>query len=325
MANYCVQIDKVQAHIDELEEICNSLIQCRVKVESVCNSSINHHAGYEKVKKTLGIICKGISEEERAVKGMKDKLQDVITSYITTEQKLCNNIDNEIKNRKKEENNSEDEIINPENMSYEEYLQYRYENAVDENTRLLYEKYIKKIRIKDDSYEGTAHYNFIWNHIKYDSETDATNRRGIGCTYYHEVGHLIDDQSDWNSHTSTDWSYDFYDKLNEDVNNWVKNIMIEQGYTDIDDAYDYVSEWLRIDGDNKNGISDLIYGLTDGAAYGFWAHDIDYYSSSSIPKEAFAHFFEAGMSADNTKLEYIKKIFPNAYKEYQKMIEDELE
>ena len=51
---------------------------------------------------------------------------------------------------------------------------------------------------------------------------------------------------------------------------------------------------------------------------------MSYYSRRNTPIEAFAHFFEAGMNADPTKLNYIKEIFPSAYKEYQRMIKDEL-
>ena len=214
--------------------------------------------------------------------------------------------------------------VDPYSMTYEEYLEYRYENAVDKNTKKLYKKYMDNVKIKDDSYDGTAHYNGFWNEINYDKEADSNNERGRGCTYYHEVGHLIDDQSDFNSYTSTDCSYKFYDKLEQDVNRWILQIQREQGYTDLNDVYDYMSRWLYEDADNKNGVSDLIKGLTEGQASGRWGHSDSYYSSSSIQKEAFAHFFEAGMSDDPTKLEYIRQIFPTAYEEYQRMLEDEL-
>lgn len=210
-------------------------------------------------------------------------------------------------------------------MTYEEILEYRAEHAVDENTRRLYEEYLRKIRINDDNYDGTAHYNPFWNHINYDADEDAENPRGPGCTYFHEVGHLIDDRSDWNGHTSTDWSYDFYDCLQADVNNWIQACMRRNGYTDINDAYDDLSAWLWTDADMKNGISDLVNGLTDGDACGRWGHDSNYYDSSSIPHEAFAHFFEAGMAADPAKLDYIKEMFPTAYAEFQQMIQDELD
>ena len=43
----------------------------------------------------------------------------------------------------------------------------------------------------------------------------------------------------------------------------------------------------------KNGISDIIAGLSDGKVKGFWYHtDSDYYTDSSIETEAFAHFLK---------------------------------
>lgn len=77
-----------------------------------------------------------------------------------------------------------------------------------------------------------------------------------------------------------------------------------------------MSKWLKIDGDMKNGVSDLVFGLTDGMACGNWCYDESYYNKSAVAHEAFAHFFEAGMSEKSTKLDYIKEIFPKAYKEF---------
>lgn len=210
-------------------------------------------------------------------------------------------------------------------MSYEEVLEYRAEHAVDENTRRLYERYRRRVRIHDDDYDDTAHYNTILNHINYNAQDDAVNPRGPGCTYFHEVGHLIDDQSDWNGHTSTDWSYDFSVLLQADVDIWLQNCMRRNGYSNINDAYNDLTNWLWTDPDMKNGISDLVCGITEGNSVGGWGHDVGYYTSSKICNEAFAHFFEAGMSADTTKLDYIKQIFPSAYAEFQRMIQDELD
>ncbi len=281
---------------------------------------------HSNITKSLNTVIEDLDNEAKSCKLLYDQLLQIATAYENHEQKICNehkNTKNNNEDTSQKHNDNEDEI-SPDDMSYEEYLQYRYENAVDENTRKLYEKYMDNINIKDDDYEDGAFYNSFWNHIKYNAEDDAENVRGIGCTYYHETGHLIDDQSDWFGDTSTDGSYDFYEKLNEDVDNYINNIMEEKGYTDIEDAYSDFSNWLNEDGNMKNGISDLVNGITDGKACGGWSHADDYYNSKSIPNEAFAHFFEAGMAADPTKLDYIKEVFPSAYAEYQKMIEDEL-
>lgn len=267
--------------------------------------------------------CQIASQNQRGnLQSLGQALEEIAELYRANENTIVSNV-----NGNGDANTCEGQTdANPTaGMTYEEILEYRAEHAVDENTRRLYEKYRGKVDIKSDDYDGTAHYNNFWNEINYNAEEDAENPRGPGCTYYHEVGHLIDDQSDWNSTTSTDWSYDFYDCLQNDVDNWIRNCMEKNGYTDINDAYAALTAWLLEDGDMKNGISDLVNGLTDGNAHGRWGHwDDGYYNSSSIPREAFAHFFEAGMASDPAKLEYIKEIFPTAYAEYQQMITDEL-
>lgn len=302
----------------------------------IMNSLLMSNSTYGQVKKQIKSIINEIEVEKAVMNTLGTTLQEIMKQYEKTEQRIvenytgksvsnpsANNLDNRAEINLEESGTSDEK--DPGTMTYEEYLEYRYENATDENTKKVYKKFLDNIKIKDDDYDGTAHYNNFWNHIKYNQEDDSTNVRGVGCTYYHEVGHLIDDQSDWFGQTSTDGSYDFYEKLNNDVNNYVNTIMEEKGYTDINDAYDDLSTWLNDDGNMKNGVSDLVNGLTDGEACGGWSHSDDYYNESSIAHEAFAHFFEAGMSADPTKLEYVKEIFPTAYEEFQKMLEDELD
>lgn len=269
----------------------------------------------------MNVVISESAELAKKLKMAHSCFEMVLNQYTNTEKKI---LSKDIGDKQDGKKTSGSDSKSQEEMTYEEYLQYRYENAVDENTKKLYEKYLNEIKIKDDDYSNTAFYFSFWNHIKYNKDDDYTNDKGPGSTYYHEVGHCMDDKSDWFGYTSSDGSYDFYNCLNEDLDNYINKIMEENGYTDRHDAYDDLSAWLLNDPDNKDGVSDLVTGLTDGKARGKWAHDVNYYNSSSTSFEAFAHFFEAGMSADSTKLDYMKEIFPTAYEEYQKMLEDEL-
>lgn len=300
-------------------KIGKELQNYKAEVERVVNQLKN--VIHISIPNNLKSVMEDIEEDVAICKQIEKQINAIILCYENSEKAISNQ--DIVKVAAK--NDEKSETKNPEDMTYEEYLQYRYDNAVDENTKKLYKKYLEDIKIKEDNYDDTAYYDGFWNHIKYNTDDDSTNPRGQGTTYYHEVGHLIDDQSDWFGYTSTDGSYDFYNKLNEDLDNYVSKIMEEKGYTDKQDAYDDLSEWLWDDPDAKNGVSDIVKGLTDGDASGKWGHEDDYYNSKSISKEAFAHFFEAGMEIDSTELNYIKEIFPNAYEEYQKMIEEELE
>ena len=252
---------------------------------------------------------------------MDNALREIIELYKQAENTIRDNANN---GGTSGNGSSQTEPVDPTaNMTYDEILEYRAENAVDENSARLYERYRDRINIADDSYDGTAHYSRDTESIYYNAENDATNERGAGNTYYHEVGHFIDDQSDFFGYTSTNGRYDFYDCLQDDVNNWLQNYMTEHGCS-IDDAYDALSDWLYTDPNMKNGISDIICGITNDRASGRWSHADSYYNDASISKEAFAHFFEASMASDPTKLDYIREMFPTAYAEYQQMIQDEL-
>lgn len=50
----------------------------------------------------------------------------------------------------------------------------------------------------------------------------------------------------------------------------------------------------------------------------------DYYNDTSMENEAFAYFFEAGMSYKPESLMYMITVFLNAYRRFEEMLRDEL-
>ncbi|MBQ2744157.1 MAG: hypothetical protein IJF37_00870 [Lachnospiraceae bacterium] len=147
--------------------------------------------------------------------------------------------------------------------------------------------------------------------------------RGYANTYFHEVGHCMDDVSDLNDYTSNDMDYDFIETLREDYENYVSKVQEEQGLT-TEQAKEWIGAWLEEEADMKNGISDLLKGLSNSEVKGKWSHADEYYNDTSIEREAFAHFFEAGMSYKPQKMIYILEVFPKSYKMFNEMLEDEL-
>lgn len=200
----------------------------------------------------------------------------------------------------------------------------RRENAIDDEVARLYDKYKNKIHIGSDTYKDGAYYNPIKNKVYFNWEEDAENPRGAYCTYYHEVGHMIDDYTKWWGDSSS--SKSFTKALQSDFDNYVSKIMKENS-CDRTKAYEIISDWLWEDADNKNGISDLCGGLSGNKCLGVWGHKDSYWSGKKeydvpdkVNNEAFAHFFEASMATDDTKLDYIKELFPTAYDEFKKIV-----
>lgn len=70
-------------------------------------------------------------------------------------------------------------------------------------------------------------------------------------------------------------------------------------------------------------LSDLFNALSGGECKGRYGHKREYWKSdATIGNEAFAHFFSASVIGSNVKLESIQAVFPNAYKEFLKIVGD---
>ena len=203
----------------------------------------------------------------------------------------------------------------------------RARNAIDKDVARLYEKYKDQITIGSETTKG-AYYSPSTKSIYFSWEDDATNVRGVCATYFHETGHLVDDFTSKKGDSSS--SKKFSQALQNDFDNYVSKVMRDNS-CDRETAYEIISDWLYEDADNKNGISDLCGGLTDNECIGKWGHANSYWSGKKehgipdkVNNEAFAHFFEASMSTDPTKLNYIKEVFPNAYDEFKSIVNDNI-
>lgn len=210
-----------------------------------------------------------------------------------------------------------------EGMTYEEIIQYRYENAVSDVCKKIYENYASCILVMNSTNEKiTDKYYTAFNIVIIDKEEDALNETGYGSTYFHEVGHLIDDFSHNLGMTSNDRKYDFAEVLRSDFENYVSKIQDENGCSQ-EEAYAKISEYLWSDEDMTSAVSDIIMALTDRKAGGKYGHDS--LSEAELEREAFADFFDAGMSYKTKKLEYVKEIFPNAYEVFEQMLWDDIQ
>ena len=210
---------------------------------------------------------------------------------------------------------------------YYERCAERRANAIDDEVARLYDKYLNKQKIGSDT-SSSSYYNPIQNKVYINWRDDSTNERGECSTYFHETGHMIDDYTKLFGDSSS--SKAFSTSLKSDFDNYVNKVMRENSCTR-EEAYSRISDWLWEDADNKSGLSDLCGGLSNKQCEGRWGHPASYWSGSKehgipdkVNNEAFAHFFEASMSTDSTKLDYLKEVFPNAYKEFKSIVRKSL-
>ncbi len=212
------------------------------------------------------------------------------------------------------------------NPEYVKILEERYKNA-DPEVRKLYDKFKKDIKIADGYYKGTSHYHSLLNYIKLESQSDIAEN---GYIYYHEVGHMVDDFITIFGDASDNKT--FLNAIKADFENAVANTIKElhiDGYPDLtrEEAYTLLSAKLQgQDHGDYRGISDVFSGLSKGKVIGFYGHSQEYWQSrgsSGICSEAFAHMFEMFMGGNEREINNLKKMMPETYKAFMKIVKDE--
>ena len=88
-----------------------------------------------------------------------------------------------------------------------------------------------------------------------------------------------------------------------------------------EEVYKMISDSLK---DEKyHSISDIIGGITKNQCVGKYGHDTKYWENEyASEREAFAHFFEAFARNDSEKINALYQMFPNAQKEFLRILED---
>lgn len=181
----------------------------------------------------------------------------------------------------------------------------------------LYDEFFASIRIIDYDFMGTPFYNSLSNGIKLNAMADLHNSTGTMSTYFHEVGHMLDDLAG-NGHLWLSADPTFGTCLREDIDTYITQTMISK-HCEMMEAYDIISE--EISGDWNANISDIFGSLTNCRCQGDWGHHYTYWQAdpTRIEKEAFANMFEASIG-DEKKLQEIKKFFPKSYARFEYII-----
>lgn len=179
----------------------------------------------------------------------------------------------------------------------------------------LFIKYASEKTIEVSRYEGIAYFSPKIRKIYMNYGTDLVNERGIGATWFHEHGHLIDMAAG-----NISDNQEFKKLINADVNNY--RIMYGKKsnlktYEEIDKAIGMEIQDMR----KHSAVSDLLDGATKGSINGCAGHSIDYWKyEKSITLEAFAHMYEAQF--DKIRYEEMRKYFPRSLEYFEKMIKE---
>lgn len=191
------------------------------------------------------------------------------------------------------------------------------QDGTNEIIKEFFDEYSSQVRIVDHDYMGTPFYNSMSKGIKLNAMADMHNPIGSCSTYFHEVGHMLDDLAG-NGHAWLSSDPEYKQCLVRDVEAYIQKTMIT-AHCEMQEAYDIISDELF--GDWNAGVSDIFGSLTNCRCQGDWGHHYTYWQQddSRVVKEAFANMFEASIGS-KSKQEAMKKYFPSAYSKFEQIV-----
>lgn len=194
-------------------------------------------------------------------------------------------------------------------IDYKIALTNRFEEG-NETAKAVYSKYVPPGGAVVGKKDGKGSH--IEGKVYVDFDADAVNVRGAGTTYFHEHGHYVDYKVGRVSHSA-----EYLEAMKRDVN----SLYAATGEKKKRDAEYAIMQMLTKPDiiDKANGVSDIVYGLTNGKTGGAWSHKKSYYHGYALQHEAFAHMFEASFSAEKQAL--MKNYFPQAWEVFMKLME----
>ena len=203
--------------------------------------------------------------------------------------------------------------------SYSSILETRYNNAMS-NVKEVFDNFMNDVVIqnKDLPLNETPHYSpsnkaFHPRGVYYNAASDNSNPRGAGTTFYHEIGHMIDHlANDLNNNMS------FNDRFGDALLSDGQNIINLFNELSAEGRQKFLS---LINEDSSHSLSDLLEATTNSQIRGAYGHGADYWKTNgNMQAEAFAHFFEASMGADD-KRKLLEMFFPNSFGVFNEMID----
>lgn len=183
------------------------------------------------------------------------------------------------------------------------------------DAKSLFVKYASGETIETSSFEGVAHFDRKTKKISMNYRVDKNNPRGIGVTWFHEHGHLIDDALETVSDDKRFRELLYYDLFQYRVTYGKEHNL--KTYDKVDRA---ISNELQ-DLHKHSAISDLFDGITKGNIKGCASHTIEYWDNQkNVTAEAFAHMFEAQF--DKVRYQEMKKYFPMSLDYFEKKLKE---
>lgn len=209
-----------------------------------------------------------------------------------------------------------------------------------ENIRVLWNLFEGEMKVLDKNHRAGAWYEYNSNHygIVFDIDEDKFSKlQKPHRIIFHKLEPLIDHamESRMTFRSVIFKNGLFGDTLRREAEDYINATLLRLKREAIvtgkstkainkSIAYKDISSELRgIDIIDCREVSDVWHGATNKKVFGYTGHTQKGYweDLSNLPKEAFAHMFEATINNPES-LAQIKKYFPESYKIFEGMIDD---
>lgn len=172
--------------------------------------------------------------------------------------------------------------------------------------------------------DGTgAYYSPKDKWIRMDLKSDSTGSRGSYSTFFHELGHMLDDvstQSTTGRNLSNNKS--FYEALKKDYNDKLKQFGKDSKPWPF--VRGKIMEAQRNAGDISSGVQDIYSGFSLNDIRAGWGHSTEYWvrgdTKVEIASEAWAHMSSGYTNPE--RLAVMKEWFPSACEEFEKIVKN---
>ncbi|GIO90748.1 minor capsid protein [Paenibacillus lactis] len=219
-------------------------------------------------------------------------------------------------------------------QEYKDVLIKRFSSG-SETARRVFMQYVTGNVVKDSNFKQGAHYSPVERVVNMDFAEDLNNPRGAGATYFHELGHYVDNMAaiklkgptyDGVSHIDLKGieAKDFKKAVLRDVQDYMQNYTKNKG-VDLRQAQLEISVILgQGNGALHSAISDIYGGVTRRRIQGKYGHSPKYWQQlpNAIEKEAFAHMFEASFDPTGKRAELMREFLPKSFALFQKILEE---
>ena len=183
-----------------------------------------------------------------------------------------------------------------------------------DNIKKLYGKYENRVHFINEKQLGSSVTSK--KGISVNFKNDSTDKRGAWTSTFHEIGHRIEREAGDVIEKYPVFKNSLVADFDNIVNSYQKMYNVSK-----QEAYESIGKALKEP--KFHSISDLVGGLTNNECVGGHGHKTEYWAVPyKLEREAFAHFYEATARNDTEKLDAIKAMFPSAYAEFERMVDE---